>query len=136
MIAAFDKKIATAFHREVQETLRQVAAKHGLTFVPGNAKFNGNSISVKGEFKTATAPTRDDALAKDLDHHLTMLYGPDKVEAIKKVDLGGYRLVGFKYRSPKKPWVIRDAAGKNFIARDEHVELHLERAGFKSRFKV
>jgi hypothetical protein len=136
MIATFDKKIATAFHREVQETLRQVAAKHGLTFVPGNAKYGPNSISVKGEFKTADAPTRSDALARDLNHHLAMLYGVENVEAIKKVDIGGYRLVGFKYRSPKKPWVISDTAGKNFITRDEHVELYLERAGFKSKFKV
>lgn len=136
MISTFDKKIAAAFHREVQETLRQVAAKHGLTFVPKNAKFYVNCISVKGEFKTAGAPTRADTLAEDLDRHLTLLYGADNVEAIKKVDLGGYRLVGFKYRSPKKPWVIRDATGKDFIAGENHITMRLELAGFKSKFKV
>lgn len=95
-----NRQKALLISKDIEETLKVVAIKHGLLIVPGKVSFNSAMVETKikciiaeGEHVGSSKPQYQ----VDLEKHF-----PDYLN--KKV--GKYKIVGYNPRARKHPFVV------------------------------
>lgn len=101
-IQNFDRAAVNALAAEVTEALRAVAARHGLTYEPGNGKFDPTRFEPRGSFKVAAGPATE--TAREEFEAYAGAYGLKPEDFGREfVGAGGhaYRIVGLNINRPK-----------------------------------
>lgn len=109
-----DKKIAQNISKEVIAELQALAKKHGFTIENAGGKFDDVSLTMKIKIsETAKAKAADENEVKSI----CSLYN---LEA----ERNGIKLVGFKPRSWKRPFVFMQD-GKKFVCDERTIKAYL-----------
>ena len=103
-IQSFDKATLKALRSEMQAVLEKYGSKANVSFEVGNMRFSDSEVDIKVKAKVKGAKTQTDAL-------LEMVA---KKEGLKMTNSKGDRLVAFKSRSPKYPFVYESRDGKRY----------------------
>ena len=103
-IQSFDKATLRALRSEMEAVLEKYGKKAGVQFTVGNMRFSDAEVDIKVNAKVQGAKTRTDAM-------LEMIV---KNEGLKMTNTRGDRLVAYKSRSPKYPFVYESRDGKRY----------------------
>lgn len=116
-ITAFTKTNVRQLEAEVQAAMEAIAKKHGLTVTPRGGRFSGGSATLKTEF----AVVAEDGTVKTPEYEALQLHarlwGVDAAKFDEFRDFNGeeFKVVGYRTRAPKKPFIIENQAGKQYI---------------------
>lgn len=102
-IKSFDKATLRALRSEMQAVLDKYGKKAGIEMEVGNMRFSEAEVDIKVKAKIVGAKTRTDT---QLETMASML-------GLKMINKSGDRLVEFKSRSPKYPFVF-ERSGKRY----------------------
>jgi len=103
-INSFDKATLRALRSEMEAVLEKYGKKVNVDFEVGNMRFSDAEVDIKVKAKVKGAKTQVDK----------MLEIVVKNEGMKMTNARGDRLVAFKSRSPKYPFVYEAADGKRY----------------------
>lgn len=103
-IKSFDKATLRALRSEMDALLEKYGKKTGLEFEVGNMRFSDAEVDIKVKAKVSGAKTRTDS-------NLEMFAKMAGITNLTNKD--GDRLVEFKTRSPKYPFVF-ERGGKRY----------------------
>lgn len=103
LIQNFDRATVNNLAREVEEALRGVAARHGLTFEPGNGKFNEASFEARGTFKVVGDGAGAQKAREEFDGYAGAYGLKPEDFGVEFVGAGGhtYRIIGLNINRPK-----------------------------------
>lgn len=110
-IESFDKATLRALRSEMEAVLNKYGAKANLDIEVGNMSFSDTEVDIKVKAKVKGATTKaDEVLEMAMKAHgLT-----------KMVSAQGDRLVSFKPRSPKFPYIYQAKDGKQYKTTREY----------------
>ena len=118
MITQFDKTTCEDLRRDLNEALREVAKRHGLTLRATNMKYTERACTITVEAGVlgvvqGRAATKESEAFSQLAH----LYGLKREDLGRTVVLQGavYTLIGLKPGASKRPMVLEDASGRRVV---------------------
>jgi len=117
-IKKFSKPVLKMLRVDVDEALRVVAEKHGIEIKGGNWSFTEDTVTMKLEGRVEGG--------KSAEMIALEMYSEEAVgqkicvgdEFDFKANVGVAKVVGFKTRSPKFPFVIENANGRYKVPAD------------------
>lgn len=95
-IKSFDKATLKALRNEMEAVLNKYGAKSNLEITVGNMRFSDAEVDIKVKAKVKGAKTMND----------TILESVIASQGLKMTNAAGDRLVDYKTRSPKYPFVF------------------------------
>lgn len=130
-ISKFDKPTLRSLREDVDQALRAVAEKHGITLSLGSIKFDATSFT--GQLKatvlnpaTGVVPTEEREF-----HAYARMFGfePSDYRRVVRIDGVEYRMIGFKTRAPRRPVVLErvHGPGGGVVCSPEYVQAFLTR---------
>lgn len=111
-----NRKVLSTIRADMKAALADVEAKFGVRFdLNGSISFQADQFSMR---LTCVIPD----LNRDKQNDELARYAKQYKLDLKKISFDGYRLVGFQSRRPKRPWVVRNSKGKEYIMDTRAVE--------------
>jgi len=101
----------------LQPVLDRFGTQHNLDISILSGRYDGEMVGYKIEFKIAGTESVDMKTAR-------VFMGEDINETADVKDIGECRIVGFKPRSTKYPWIILRPDGKKYKWTDDSVQRH------------
>lgn len=112
-ITCFDKTNLNLIRKDAAMALQVVADKYGIVFDLGKITYSNEEFNMKLEAKVDGAKTLDDKM-------LDLQIASYNLNLTSKC--GNYKLVGYRQRASKSPYIIADKQGKQFICSLSHVQ--------------
>jgi hypothetical protein len=118
-----DASKAKILQAAVLEALKSVELEHGVKFSPRGGKYTATTLTMKLEVgevsKDGNVASKEEQDFRSTAHW----YGIDPAALGKSFVSGGrtYRITGLKSRSPRRPILAVDSAGRTFVFTTEAV---------------
>jgi hypothetical protein len=98
-VKEFDKKTVTTFRQELDYVLKKFGKTSGLEIKAGNITYSASTVTVKVEGKVKGSQSRE---GQAVDMFTIFKFN----DIIKVAQLGEVKIVGYKTRSPKYPYIV------------------------------
>lgn len=113
-----DLTLLKTLRAEIDAAMIEIGAKHGLKIALGNAKYT----KANAEFKLNVANIADDGLVETKEMVALKLQYPELVNKIVLVSGKEYQIVGYRTKSPKKPFLAKEVkSGKLWVLSPQHL---------------
>lgn len=122
MITKFDRKTVRETARDVVSELQQYAKDNGLVIERGNCSFDDTFFNLKIKVTIKGSDTQE---MRDLKQHIGWL--DEHIDLNKVADINGksFKLVGYKTRATKKPYIIQDVkSNSEYVCSEDLVKRH------------
>lgn len=112
MIKQFNKTNLPDLRRDINRALEELGRKHGISLSAGNARFTTSTVTFKlecavngqsGEIRTKEMVDLATHYPKLVNAEITM---PDGIRA---------KVVGYRTRARKNPFIVATEAGKEYV---------------------
>lgn len=108
-IQSFDKATLKALRSEMEAVLQKYGSKANVSFEVGNMRFSDSEVDIKVKAKVNGAKTRSDSMLESIVANL----------GLNMTNAKGDRLVEYKSRSPKYPFVFERNGSRYKCSRDQ-----------------
>jgi hypothetical protein len=112
-IKQFDKPLLKSIRTQLDKKLEELGKEFGITIKAGNFSYSSNTVSMKLEGTIDGKLTRDQQAIETYSKLLTgreLKYGSV---------VGAYKVVAFKTRSSKLPWIVENAKGEYKVSTEQ-----------------
>jgi hypothetical protein len=99
-----------SFRKEIEEVLSALEKKHNLKFRVGNMRYTSSTVSIKLD----AAVVSEDGVVETPEFRALKVIHPELVN--KTVSVGGesMKIIGYKPRSPRYPFIGETVDGRRF----------------------
>jgi hypothetical protein len=122
-INQFNRPSLHMLRASLDEALKAVADRHGIVLKTGHISFTANTCSIRIEGSTIdpsgvvhSREAEDFKINAEL-HGLT----PEHLNRTFVSAGVTYKLVGYRIKAPKKPFIIEDEAGRKFVGTEDMI---------------
>jgi len=91
---------------------------NGFTVEVQNGSFNASEVTFKVTMRKEGTKSQAEAMAEEFA----------KIEGFKMTNAKGDKIVAYKHRSPKFPWIVQKASGGQY----KYTDKHMVAEGFKA----
>lgn len=119
IISTFDKETIRAIRVDLNNALKEVAAKYGMAIGAGDASFNAMTATYKLVCAIGVEPQDSPTMGQytlELKKMHPLLFPDLKLDARYSLGSGVYEIVGYNSRARKHPMLLRNIAN-NKVAR-------------------
>ena len=122
MITKFDRQSVRKTTNDIVSELQQYAKDNGLVIERGGCSFDDTFFNLKIKVTIKGSDTQE---MRDLKQHIGWL--DEHIDLNKVADINGksFKLVGYKTRATKKPYIIQDVkSNSEYVCSEDLVKRH------------